>query len=185
MVAQHLTHLYFLDEQIALFTQQIAAMIEAQAADVSAPPRAGQDTSASGRPADWADAVELLGTDMARFGSAGQSASWAKVSLGNNESAGKRYAGRTGQGNGWLRSWLVQAAHSAVMVKDTYFAQVYRRLVQRREGKKAIMAVAHRLLLVVYHMLHKHEPYRRRTRARTTSGASTNWLTVCNSGSSA
>jgi transposase len=96
---------------------------------------------------------------MARFGSAAQLASWAKVCPGNNESAGKRYSGRTGQGNGWLRSGLVQAAHSAVMVKDSYFAQVYRRLVRRRGGKQAILAVAHRLLVAVYHMLHKHEPY--------------------------
>ena len=127
---------------------------------------------------DWAHAVELLvtipgvgrttaelliaevGTDMARFGSAAQLASWAKVCPGNNESAGKRYSGRTGQGNAWLRSGLVQAAHSAVMVKDSYFAKVYRRLACRRGAKKAIMAVAHRLLVAVYHMLHKHEPYR-------------------------
>jgi len=189
LLAQHLTHLDFLDEQIAVFTQQIAATIDAQAAETSGPPPPEaptdaeppppvQDTSAPERPADWADAVELLvtipgvgrttaelliaevGTDMARFGSAAQLASWAKVCPGNNESAGKRYSGRTGQGNGWLRSGLVQAAHSAVMVKDSYFAQVYRRLVRRRGGKKAIMAVAHRLLTAVYHMLHKHEPYR-------------------------
>jgi transposase len=189
LLAQHLTHLDFLDEQIAVFTQQIATTIEAQAADVSAPPppeaptdsappRSGQDASEPGRPADWANAVELLvtipgvgrttaelliaevGTDMAGFGSAAQLASWATVCPGNNESAGKRYSGRTGQGNGWLRSGLVQAAHSAVMVKDSYFAQVYRRLVRRRGGKKAILAVAHRLLTAVYQMLHKHEPYR-------------------------
>jgi transposase len=189
LLAQHLTHLDFLDEQIALFTQQIAATIEAQTADVSgppppeaptdaAPPPPAGDASEPGRSADWADAVDLLvtipgvgrttaelliaevGTDMARFGSAAQLASWAKVCPGNNERAGKRYSGRTGQGNGWLRSGLVQAAHSAVMVKDSYFARVYRRLVSRRGGKKAMMAVAHRLLIAVYHILRKHEPYR-------------------------
>ena len=189
LLAQHLTHLDFLDEQVALFTQQIAATIEARAADASGPPppeaptdatpgEAAGDESAPQHPVDWAQAVELLvtipgvgrttaelliaevGTDMARFGSAGQLASWAKVCPGNKESAGKRYSGRTGQGNGWLRSGLVQAAHSAVMVKDTYFAKVYRRLAMRRGAKKAILAVAHRLLVAVYHMLRKHEPYR-------------------------
>ena len=127
---------------------------------------------------EWAAAVELLdtipgvgrataelliaevGTDMGRFGSAARLASWAKVCPGNNESAGKRYSGRTGHGNAWLRSGLVQAAHSAVVVKDSYFAKVYRRLRVRRGGKRALMAVAHRLLMAVYHMLLKHEPYR-------------------------
>jgi transposase len=189
LLAQHLTHLDFLDEQIALFTQHIAATIDAEAGAGSGPPPpdgasdtqaapADGDEPASVRPVDWTRAVELLvtipgvgrttaelliaevGTDMARFGSAAQLASWAKVCPGNNESAGKRYSGRTGQGNGWLRSGLVQAAHSAVMVKESYFAKVYRRLASRRGAKKAIMAVAHRLLRAVYHMLHKHEPYR-------------------------
>jgi transposase len=189
LLAQHLTHLDFLDEQIALFTQHIAATIDAEAGAVSGPPPpdgasdsaaapADGDEPAPARPVDWTRAVELLvtipgvgrttaelliaevGTDMARFGSAARLASWAKVCPGNNESAGKRYSGRTGHGNTWLRSGLVQAAHSAVVVKDSYFAKVYRRLVSRRGAKKAIMAVAHRLLVAVYHMLTKHEPYR-------------------------
>jgi transposase len=189
LLAQHLTHLDFLDEQIALFTQHIAATIEAESGAQSGPPPpdgtsdsapapVDGDAGAPARPVDWTRAVELLvtipgvgrttaelliaevGTDMGRFGSAARLASWAKVCPGNHESAGKRYSGRTGHGNAWLRSGLVQAAHSAVMVKNSYFAQVYRRLVLRRGGKKAIMAVAHRLLIAVYHILHKQEPYR-------------------------
>ncbi len=101
-----------------------------------------------------------IGTDMRRFASAGHLANWARVAPGNNESAGKRHSGRTGPGNHWLRSSLVQAAHAAVRVKDSYFAQVYRRLVARRGAKKAIMAVAHRILIAVYYMLLRHEPYR-------------------------
>jgi hypothetical protein len=54
----------------------------------------------------------------------------------------------------------VQAAHAAVRVKDSYVATVYRRLVARRGVKKAIMAVAHRILIAVYSMLLRHEPYR-------------------------
>jgi transposase len=104
--------------------------------------------------------IAEVGTDMQRFGSAAQLASWAKVCPGNNESAGKRYSGKTGRGNRWLRSGLVQAAHAAVKVKDSHFAAVYRRLVGRRGVKKAIMAIAHRLLTAVYYMLLKHEPYR-------------------------
>ena len=54
----------------------------------------------------------------------------------------------------------MRAAHAAVRVKDSYFAQVYRRLVGRRGVKKAIMAVAHRILIAVYYILLRQEPYR-------------------------
>ncbi len=79
---------------------------------------------------------------------------------GNHESAGKRASGKTGRGSRWLRSALIQAAWAAVKVKESHFAQVYRRLVVRCGPKRVIMAVAHRLLIAVYHMLWKQEPYR-------------------------
>jgi transposase len=104
--------------------------------------------------------VAEIGTDMQRFGSAAQLASWAKVCPGNHESAGKRYSGKTGTGNRWLRGGLVQAAHAAVKVKESHLAAVYHRLVGRRGVKKAIIAVAHRIVTAVYYMLLHHEPYR-------------------------
>ncbi|HSH81640.1 MAG TPA: transposase, partial [Herpetosiphonaceae bacterium] len=126
----------------------------------------------------WEEAVELLdtapgigrtiaemiiaevGTDMARFASEGHLASWAKVCPGNHESAGKRSSGKTGKGSRWLRTALVQAAWGAVKVKDSHLAAVYRRLAVRRGKQKAIMAVAHRLLVAIYHMLKDRVPYR-------------------------
>lgn len=101
-----------------------------------------------------------IGTDMSRFRDADQLASWARVCPGNHESAGRRYSGATGKGNLWLKSGLVQAAHAAVEQKDTYFAAVYRRLVPRRGVKRAIIAVAHRMVIAIYHILSKREPYR-------------------------
>lgn len=101
-----------------------------------------------------------IGTDMTRFPSAGHLARWARVCPGNHESAGKRRHGATGHGNTWLKSALVQAAHAAVRVKASYLAAVYRRLVVRRGRKKAIMAVAHRMVIAIYHMRSKGEPYR-------------------------
>ena len=104
--------------------------------------------------------IAEIGTDMRRFRSAGHVASWAKVCPGNHERAGKRSSGKTGNGNGWLRSGLVQAAHAAVKVKDSHFAAVYHRLVGRRGVKKAMMAIAHRILTAVYDIFLHHEPYR-------------------------
>jgi transposase len=100
-----------------------------------------------------------IGTDMSRFASAEQLASWAKVCPGNNESAGKRHSASSGHGNRWLRSALVQAAWAAVKVKQAYLCSFYHRLAARRGAKRAIVAVAHRILVAIYHMLSKREPY--------------------------
>ena len=104
--------------------------------------------------------VAEIGTDMGRFGSAAHLASWAKVCPGNDESAGKRRSAKIGQGNRWLRSVLVQAAWAAVKVKESHLAAVYHRLAGRRGAKRAIMAVAHRILVAAYYMLRDQEPYR-------------------------
>jgi len=80
-------------------------------------------------------------------------ASWAKLCPGNNESAGKRKSGRTGHGNPWLASALVEAAWARVRTKHSYLAAQYHRLVARRGAKRAIVAVAHTMLVTIYHML--------------------------------
>ncbi len=186
LLARHLSHIDFLEEQIADFDRQIAAAIERQSVP-PAPPEplpATAEEQDGGPQADgagavpWEEAVELLdtapgigrtiaemiiaevGTDMARFPSEGHLASWAKVCPGNHESAGKRSSGKTGKGSRWLRTALVQAAWGAVKVKDSHLAAVYRRLAVRRGKQKAIMAVAHRLLVAIYHMLKDRVPYR-------------------------
>jgi hypothetical protein len=99
---------------------------------------------------------------MSRFPSAAHAASWARLSPGQHESAGKRRSSRIGKGNRYLRAALIQAAWAAVKVKDGYLAAFYRRLAARRGNKKAIVAVAHKLLVIVYTLLKTGETYQER-----------------------
>ena len=108
--------------------------------------------------------AELLvaewGTDMRRFGTASRLSAWTGVAPGNDESAGKRRSGKTRQGNRTLRTGLTQIAHAAARTKGTYLSALYQRLAARRGKKRAIMAVAHAIVVSAFHMLSRQEPYR-------------------------
>jgi transposase len=104
--------------------------------------------------------IAEIGTDMSRFPSADHLAAWAGVAPGHHESAGKRASGKTRKGNRFLRTTLVQAAHAAARTKSTYLSAQYRRLATRRGKKRAIMAVAHSILVIAYYMIQRQEPYR-------------------------
>ena len=104
--------------------------------------------------------IAEIGVDMSRFGSDARLSSWAAMCPGNNESAGKRKSGKTRDGNVWLKHSLVGAAHGASHTKDTYLQAQYHRLAGRRGKKKAIVAVAHSIIVIIYHVLNRLEPYK-------------------------
>ncbi len=183
LLASHLTHLDFLEEQIAVFSSKIEEYIQASPRDefsTSVSDGQTQNTqnfNCSSSALNWQQSLALLdtipgvsrqtaelllaevGSNMSRFPSAAHLARWARLCPGNYESAGKRYGGKTGSGNNWLRSGLIQAAHAAVKCKNTYLSAVYRRLAPRRGKKRAIVAVAHRMLIAAYYILLRQEPY--------------------------
>jgi transposase len=189
MIAQHLAHLDFLEEQIAAFDTQIDLAIQASGLPpedplAAAPSVEGASGGEAGAATDgvsrWASGCELcdalpgigprvaetiiaeLGCDMSRFPSAAHASSWAKLAPGQNESAGKRSSSRIGKGNRYLRGALIQAAWAAVKAKDWFLAAFYRRLAARRGKQKAIVAVAHKILVIVYTLLKSGETYQER-----------------------
>ena len=103
--------------------------------------------------------VAEIGVDMERFPTDHHLASWAGMCPGNNESAGKRKSGKTTKGSRYLRAALVQAAWAASHQQGTYLAAQYKRLVKRMGKKKALVAVGHSMLVMVYHVLQTRTRY--------------------------
>ena len=187
LIQQHLNHLEFLEAQIIQFNQHIEQSINAHnnfepcnqnESESNSSDSDSDEPTESASTLSWTQAVSLadtipgvaqntaellvaeIGTDMSRFASASHLAKWARLCPGNHESAGKRLSGQTGRSNPWLRTSLVQAANAAVRCRNAYLRVVYRRLASRRGRKKALIAVAHRILIALYHMFKKREPYR-------------------------
>ena len=104
--------------------------------------------------------ISVTGTDMGRFPSARHLSAWAGLCPGNNESAGKRKNARTRKGNDLLRSTLIICAHSAVKNRDTYFYAQFQRIRARRGSKRAYVAVAHSMLIAIYHILNEGVVYK-------------------------
>jgi transposase len=154
MLRSLLDHLKYLEDQIKRFDRRIEERMgpfEEPRRRIAELPGFGDRTAQN--------VLAEIGVNMGQFPSAAHLASWAGICPGNHESAGKRKSGKTRKGSRWLRQTLVQAAWAASRTKDSYFRAQYRRLVGRRGKKRALVAVAHSLLVVIYHVLKTRSPY--------------------------
>lgn len=104
--------------------------------------------------------LAVIGTDMSRFPDEKHLCSWAGVCPGNHESAGKRKNVKTRKGNELLKTTLINCAHAAVRVKNSYFSAQFSRISGHRGNKRAYVAVAHSMLIAIYHVLKEKVPYK-------------------------
>jgi transposase len=139
-----------IDRVSAVIAQYPAAAQEAIAL-LDTMPGVGQRTAESLR--------AEIGTAMTRFPSAKHLASWAGMCPGHDESGGKRLSGQTRTGSRWWRQVLVEAAHVAANTKQTSWAAPYQRIAARRGKKRALRALGHTILVIVYTLWTRKPPY--------------------------
>jgi transposase len=155
LVAEHLEQLDHLEAKLARVTVQIEERLrpfEEAIARLDTIPGIGRVIAEA--------IVAEIGTDLSRFPTERHLAAWAGLAPGQHESAGKRRPEPTRKGNKTLRRLLAEAAKAASRASDTYLAAQYQRLRRRLGPNKATIAVAHSILIIVYHLLTRHQDYR-------------------------
>lgn len=154
LLGQLLTHIEELEQHVAQCDTKIDEQLRPFGSELElllTAPGIGRRTAET--------VIAEIGVDMTRFPSGAHLASWAGLCPGNQESAGKRKSGRTRYGNPWLRGALIEAAWGVTRTRDTYLSSLFRRVVRRRGAKKAAVAVAHSLLVAIWHMLNRRVAY--------------------------
>jgi transposase len=184
LLVRQLAHIDVLDEQIAALSAESTRDLEALGPDEppatvtsmrqegSSPPEldapiapmtfaravAVLDTMPGGNQRGAERWVAEIGINMARFGTASRLAAWSGVAPGHEESAGQQRSGKTRNGSRVSRAALTQLAHAAARAKGTYLSALYQRLARRRGKKRAIVAVAHAMVVSACHMLSRNAP---------------------------
>lgn len=137
-----------LEEEISMFDEQIRHLMKDQDALLNRMKKAAGIADVSSR-----EVLAELGPDLTGFPTGVAIASWAGLCPGNNESAGKRKSGRSPVRKHHLKTIMIEVAWAAIKKKGSYFKDKYYRLKARRGAKRAIMAIAHRILLGIYHVI--------------------------------
>ncbi|WCK55719.1 IS110 family transposase [Aneurinibacillus sp. Ricciae_BoGa-3] len=152
MIKTILSHIDFLTEQIEILDQEVAQRVSSYQEDIE---RLDSIPGISTRMAE--QILAEIGTDIEKqFPSAAQLCSWAGLVPGHNESAGKRKSSKTKKGNKYLKSALVEAAHS-IRGSKNYLGALYRRTSARKGKKRAAISVAHAMLRITYYLLTRKE----------------------------
>jgi transposase len=156
LIERILAHIDFLEESIAAVQAAVDRCLDPFQAAVDllqTIPGVGEVAAAT--------IVAEIGTDMRRFPSSKHLASWAGLCPGNHESAGKRTSGKPTGGDTWLKAVLGEVAWGISRLREhTYLSAQYHRIARRRGKKKAVVAVAHSVLVIAYHLLATKQPYR-------------------------
>lgn len=159
MFSKHLKQIRFLEELIEEFDQQVEAHVKSQGEDFfTLIPLLATIPGVDTRTAE--EVLAEIGADMNQFPNEDHLSSWAGVCPGNNETAGKRKSGKTTKGSHWLRATLGEIAWAASRTKRTYLSIHYKRIARRRNKKKAIVALGHKMLVIMYHMIKNRLPYK-------------------------
>ncbi|GAC1530435.1 MAG: IS110 family transposase [Chloroflexota bacterium] len=154
LITRILAHLDFLEESIAEVQSTVDEALSPLAEAVTL-----LDTIPGVSTVSASIIIAEIGTDMSRFPSAKHLASWAGLCPGNKQSGGKRLSGKTTSGNPWLRAVLGEVAWVASRSRGTYLSALYQRIARRRGKYKALVAVAHSILVSVYGILRDKRPY--------------------------
>ncbi|MFT4417323.1 IS110 family transposase [Fredinandcohnia humi] len=151
-----LKHLDFLDEQIERLDEEVAKRLSPSEEDIK---RIMTIPGIGRRSAEHL--IAEIGTNMDRFPSAEHIASWAGMTPGHNESAGKKKSAKTRKGNKYLRSTLIEVGHAIGRKKKepNFLTSKYHRIASRRGKNRAAVAVGHAILKIIYHLLKKKETY--------------------------
>jgi transposase len=157
MCRHYLDQIDHLDALITLLDQRIAALIKDHDHDQDLK---NLDTIPGIGPKAAEIIIAETGADMSTFATAAHLASWIGVCPGLNESAGVSKSGKIRNGNANLKRVLGVAAMSAIRRKDSYYSAYYRRLAARRGGKRALVAVMHKIAISIWHVLHDKTDYR-------------------------
>lgn len=154
LLSELLAHLDYLEEAVDRLSARIEEQLRPFAAVV-----ASLDAIPGVNQRVIEGVVAEIGVDMRRFPSDRHLTSWTGICPGQRESAGKHTSGKTRNGNRWLRTTLTEAALAAIRVKDSRLAARYRRVMRHRGHKKAVVAVAHTILVIIYHLLKDQVSY--------------------------
>jgi len=157
MLGRLLSHVSYVENQSEKFSDRIAARVD-ELLDVADRERLDRIHGINRTTIE--NVIAEIGVDMNVFPDEHHVVSWCGMCPGNEESAGRRLRSRARKGNRWLRRALAEAAWAASHTKDSYLSAQYRRLVPRRGKKRALMAVGHSLLVIIYHVLKNKVEYK-------------------------